>query len=113
MNISANGLVRGRTRQLSLQEVRSMDPPSSLCGALAGLISIRIWRPQASEPPPSTRRWTWAHVRRHHLSLVLESPLRDGTDALQLAQHIGATKATVSALAIDLVERGLVEEQEA
>lgn len=53
-------------------------------------------------------------VRRHHLSLVLESLLRDGSQSrAQLAQHIGLTKATVSALVTDLLDRGLVEEREA
>jgi predicted NBD/HSP70 family sugar kinase len=52
-------------------------------------------------------------VRRHHLSLVLETLLRDGKQSrAQLAQRIGLTKATVSALVTDLLDRGLVEERE-
>jgi predicted NBD/HSP70 family sugar kinase len=52
-------------------------------------------------------------VRRHHLSLVLETLLRDGKQSrAQLAQRIGLTKATVSALVADLLERDLVQEHE-
>jgi predicted NBD/HSP70 family sugar kinase len=52
-------------------------------------------------------------VRRHHLSLVLETLLRDGDQSrAQLAQCTGLTKATVSALVGELLERGLVEERE-
>jgi predicted NBD/HSP70 family sugar kinase/predicted transcriptional regulator len=53
-------------------------------------------------------------VRRHHLSLVLETLVREGAQSrARLAQRVGLTKATVSALVADLLDRGLVEEQEA
>src|SRR5688572_16247327 len=54
-----------------------------------------------------------ADVRRHHLSVVLERLLRAGPRSrATLAQETGLTKATVSALAADLLGRGLVEERE-
>ena len=50
-------------------------------------------------------------VRRHHLSLVLETLLREGPRSrAELARDIGLTKATTSALVGDLLERDLVEE---
>jgi len=53
-------------------------------------------------------------VRRHHLSLVLETLVREGAQSrARLAQRVGLTKATVSALVADLLDRGLVEEREA
>jgi len=53
-------------------------------------------------------------VRRHHLSLVLESLLRDGPRSrAALAERIGLTKATMSALVADLLDRRLVTEGEA
>ena len=53
-------------------------------------------------------------VRRHHLSLVLELLLRDGPlSRAELSRRLGLTKATTSALAVDLLDRELVEEQAA
>ena len=53
-------------------------------------------------------------VRRHHLSMALESLLRDGAGSrAELARRIGVTKATASALVSDLADRGLVTEDEA
>src|SRR5215471_18996436 len=52
-------------------------------------------------------------VRRHHLSVVLEHLLHEGPRSrASLAQETGLTKATVSALIADLIDRGLVEELE-
>jgi predicted NBD/HSP70 family sugar kinase len=51
-------------------------------------------------------------VRRHHLSMALEHLVRQGPcSRAALAQQIGLTKATVSALVSDLLDRGLVEER--
>lgn len=53
-------------------------------------------------------------VRRHHLSLVVETLLDRGScSRAELSQHIGLTKATVSALVADLLDRGVVVEREA
>lgn len=53
-------------------------------------------------------------LRRHHLSLVVEALADDGPRSrAELAQGIGLTKATVSALVADLLDRGLVAEREA
>ncbi|MBX3314093.1 MAG: ROK family transcriptional regulator [Actinobacteria bacterium] len=53
-------------------------------------------------------------LRRHHLSLVVEALAAEGPRSrAELAQGIGLTKATVSALVADLVDRGLVAEREA
>jgi len=50
-------------------------------------------------------------VRRHHLSVVLgELVDRGPRSRAALAQRTGLTKATVSALVADLLDRGLVEE---
>ena len=52
-------------------------------------------------------------VRRHHLSIVLETLVRDGPRSrAELARQIGLTKATTSALVVDLLERNLVEEDD-
>ena len=52
-------------------------------------------------------------VRRHHLALVLRRLIQDGPRSrADLAQVTGLTKATVSALVADLMERGLVEARE-
>lgn len=51
-------------------------------------------------------------VRRHHLSLLLETLLGDGPGSrAELARRIGITKATSSALVADLLTRGLVTEE--
>jgi len=50
-------------------------------------------------------------VRRHHLSMLLESLLHEGpASRANLARRIGVTKATTSALVADLAARGLVSE---
>ncbi len=50
-------------------------------------------------------------VRRHHLSVVLEHLVRNGPRSrAALAQETSLTKATVSALVADLIDRGLVDE---
>ena len=50
-------------------------------------------------------------VRRHHLSVVLEHLVRSGPRSRSaIAQETGLTKATVSALITDLLDRGLVQE---
>jgi predicted NBD/HSP70 family sugar kinase len=50
-------------------------------------------------------------VRRHHLSLVLESLLHEGPGSRSdLAKRIGLTKATMSALVADLLNRGRAKE---
>ncbi len=50
-------------------------------------------------------------VRRHHLSLVFEQLLRNGPRSrAALAQETGLTKATISSLVADLLERELVDE---
>ena len=50
-------------------------------------------------------------VRRHHLSVVLDHLVRNGPrSAPTLAQETGLTKATVSLLVADLLDRDLVEE---
>ncbi len=50
-------------------------------------------------------------VRRHHLSVVLEHLARNGPRSrAALAQETSLTKATVSALIADLIDRGLVDE---
>ena len=50
-------------------------------------------------------------VRRHHLSLVLEHLVRNGPRSrAAIAHETGLTKATVSALVADLLDRGLVDE---
>ncbi len=50
-------------------------------------------------------------VRRHHLSVVLEHLVRNGPRSrAAIAQQTGLTKATVSALVADLLDRGLVDE---
>jgi predicted NBD/HSP70 family sugar kinase len=50
-------------------------------------------------------------VRRHHLSLVLEHLVRNGARSrAAIAHETGLTKATVSALVADLMDRGLVDE---
>src|SRR5688572_19578723 len=50
-------------------------------------------------------------VRRHHLSLVLERLVRDGPRSrARLATETGLTKATMSSLVAELLDRGLVEE---
>jgi predicted NBD/HSP70 family sugar kinase len=52
-------------------------------------------------------------VRRHHLSVVLDQLARHGPRSrATLAQETGLTKATVSALVVELINRGLVEELE-
>lgn len=52
-------------------------------------------------------------VRRHHLSLVLERLVRDGPRSrARLVAETGLTKATMSNLVADLLDRGLVEELE-
>jgi len=52
-----------------------------------------------------------SELRRHHLSVVLEQLLDNGpTSRAALAQETGLTKATVSTLVTDLLERDLVEE---
>ncbi len=52
-------------------------------------------------------------MRRHHLSVVLEHLVRSGPRSrAALAQDIGLTKATVSAVVADLLSRALVEERE-
>ncbi|MFN8017282.1 MAG: ROK family transcriptional regulator [Acidimicrobiales bacterium] len=51
-------------------------------------------------------------VRRHHLSLLLETLLDEGPGSrADLARRIGMTKATSSALVADLLARGLVIEE--
>ncbi len=51
-------------------------------------------------------------VRRHHLSVVLEHLVRSGARSrAAIAQDTGLTKATVSSLVADLLERGLVDER--
>lgn len=52
-----------------------------------------------------------ADLRRHHLSLVVETML-DGavTTRAELAQRIGLTKATVSAVVAELIDRDVVVE---
>lgn len=53
-------------------------------------------------------------LRRHHLSLVVEALASGGPcSRAELAQGIGITKATVTALVNDLLDRGLVAEREA
>jgi predicted NBD/HSP70 family sugar kinase len=50
-------------------------------------------------------------VRRHHLSVVLEHLVRNGARSrAAIAQDTGLTKATVSSLVADLLDRDLVEE---
>jgi predicted NBD/HSP70 family sugar kinase len=50
-------------------------------------------------------------VRRHHLSLVLHQLVREGPRSrAALAQELGLTKATASALVADLLDRELVAE---
>jgi predicted NBD/HSP70 family sugar kinase len=50
-------------------------------------------------------------VRRHHLSVVLEHLVRSGARSrAAIAHDTGLTKATVSALVADLLDRGLVDE---
>lgn len=50
-------------------------------------------------------------VRRHHLSIVLDHLARNGPRSrATLAQETGLTKATVSLLVADLLDRDLVEE---
>ena len=52
-----------------------------------------------------------SHVRRHHLSVVLEHLVRHGPRSrAALAEETGLTKATVSTLVADLLDRGLVVE---
>lgn len=52
-------------------------------------------------------------VRRHHLSVVLEHLVNNGPRSrAALAHDTGLTKATVSSLVAELVERGLVESLE-
>lgn len=49
-------------------------------------------------------------VRRHHLSLILRTLAAEGPmSRAELAQGIGLTKGTVSALVADLSDRGLLE----
>jgi predicted NBD/HSP70 family sugar kinase len=53
-------------------------------------------------------------VRRHHLSLVVEALLASGAcSRAELSQRIGLTKATVSSLVADLLERDVVVERAA
>lgn len=53
-------------------------------------------------------------VRRHHLSMALEVLVADGpASRATLARRIGVTKATASALAADLLDRGLAVEGDA
>lgn len=50
-------------------------------------------------------------LRRHHLAMVLGRLLRDGPQSrADLARGTGLTKATVSTLVADLIDRGLVAE---
>jgi predicted NBD/HSP70 family sugar kinase len=52
-------------------------------------------------------------VRRHHLSVVLDLLVREGPRSRAvLAQETGLTKATISSLVGDLLDRQLVEELE-
>lgn len=59
--------------------------------------------------PPATM--DVSDVRRHHLSVVLDHLARNGPRSrAALAQETGLTKATVSQLVADLLDRELVEE---
>lgn len=59
--------------------------------------------------PPATM--DVSDVRRHHLSVVLDHLVRNGPRSrATLAQETGLTKATVSALVADLLDRDLVIE---
>ena len=62
-------------------------------------------------PIPARPTMDLSDVRRHHLSVVLEHLVRNGPRSrAALATETGLTKATVSALVADLLDRGLVDE---
>jgi len=62
-----------------------------------------------TSPMPSTM--DVSDVRRHHLSVVLDHLVRNGPRSrATLAQETGLTKATVSLLVTDLLDRDLVTE---
>jgi predicted NBD/HSP70 family sugar kinase len=68
-------------------------------------------RPQPADLAPPERRSDQQRVRHRNLSTVLRLLARDGPRSRAvLAELTGLTKATISALVADLLERGLVDE---
>ncbi|MFP4513149.1 MAG: ROK family protein [Acidimicrobiales bacterium] len=62
--------------------------------------------------PPRRPTLALADLRRHHLSVVLEHLVHNGPRSrAALADEVGLTKATISALVTDLLSRELVQER--